>query len=408
MLTVNEALKLVIENAAPLPVVDCPLERALGRTLAEEIAADADQPPFDKALVDGYAARLADLEGLPRRLKVGETILAGQTPSRPLGEGETAEITTGAPLPPGAEVVVMHERTTRFGDEIEVEDQEIRPDLNRLRRGEVYKKGERLLDPGPRLAPWRLGLLAAVGRSSVRVVDRPTVAVVPTGDELVDFHQTPGPGQIRNSNAAMLAGLVADHGAEPWTSPILPDEPKALRRGLREALDRDVALIIGGVSAGQKDLVPNMLQELGARQVFHKIRIRPGKPLWFGIGPHREGRPPALIFGLPGNPLSGLVNFLVFVRPALDILKGRPGETPGPIPARLGRRHHHRGFFRVHLPARIVQDTPAPGAPPTIVPLDSRGSADLYAAALADGFLVLPEEERTFEAGEIVDFLPLG
>lgn len=407
MLTVNEALKLVLENAAPLPVVDCPLGRALDRTLAEEILADADQPPFDKALVDGYAVRLADLENLPRRLKVGETILAGQTPQRPLAEGEAAAITTGAPLPPGAEVVVMHEKTTDFGDEIEVEAQEVRPDLNRLQRGEVYKKGERLLEAGPRLAPWRLGLLAAVGRSTVRVVDRPTVAVVPTGDELVDFDQTPGPGQIRNSNAAMLVGMVAEQGADPWSSPILPDEPEALREGLREALKRDVALIIGGVSAGQKDLVPNMLESLGARQVFHKIRIRPGKPLWFGIGPPREGRPPALIFGLPGNPLSGLVNFLVFVRPALDILKGRPGETPGPIPARLGRRHHHRGYFRIHLPARIVRDTPAPGAPPTVVPLDSRGSADLYAAALADGFLVFPEEERTFEPGEIVDFLPL-
>jgi len=408
MLTVKEALELVLKHAAPLPIVDCPLESALDRTLAEEIEADADQPPFDKALVDGYAVRLADMARLPRRLKVGETILAGQTPRRPLGEGEAAEITTGAPLPPGADVVIMHERTTGFGDEIEIEDQEVRPDMNRLQRGEVYKRGDRLLSAGPRLAPWRLGLLAAVGRASVRVVDRPKVAVVPTGDELVDFHQTPGPGQIRNSNATMLAGLAADHGAETWTSPILPDEPEALAQGLRAALEHDVALVIGGVSAGQKDLVPNMLRTLGAREVFHKIRIRPGKPLWFGLGPPREGRPPALIFGLPGNPLSGLVNFLVFVRPALDVLKGRPGETPGPIAARLGRRHHHRGFFRVHLPARILRDDPSSDGLPTIVPLDSRGSADLRAAALADGFLVLPEDEATLEAGAIVEFLPLS
>jgi molybdopterin molybdotransferase len=311
---------------------------------------------------------------------------------------------TGAPLPPDADGVVMVEKTDRDGDAVVIRPQPIAPGMNRMPRGRVYRAGDRLTPAGVDLTPVRLGLLAAAGAATVRVFDAPRVAIVPTGDELVDFRETPGPGRIRNSNAPMLAALAAGRGSEAWTSPILPDEADALRDGFREALRRDVVLAIGGVSAGQRDLAPEVFRSLGLREVFHKVRIRPGKPLWFGVGPDRDGRPPALVFGLPGNPLSGLVNFLNFVAPALDVLQGRPSRGPAITPALAASRLERRADLDVFLPARVVE----PSRPAVVEPLESQGSADMAAVADADGFLILPAGDGAIEPGEIVGFLPLG
>lgn len=406
MIAMNEAFALVLEQVKPLPAVDCDLESALGSWLASDVLADADQPPFDKALVDGYAVRSGDLAIPPLRLELGETILAGRTPGRPLGEREAATITTGAPLPLGADAVIMHERTRRVGNAIEIEHHEIVPGLNRLSRGEVYRAGVRLFEAGRRINPAVLGTLAAVGAARVRVIPRPRVAIVPTGDELVDFRQEPGPGRIRNSNAIMLRGLVEGLTAEAWTSPILADDDEVLRSGLEKALDYDVVLVMGGVSAGQKDLVPQTLESLDVRPIFHKIRIKPGKPLWFGVGSPSGDRPGPLVFGLPGNPLSVLVNFLVFVRPALRVLAGGSAEADDRMDVRLASTLSHRNSLTTHLPARIVGPL-NPGEPPQVEPVGWSGSADLLSAAAADGFLVLPEERETYHAGEIVGFLPL-
>lgn len=407
MLRVSEALARVLECAAPLPVVERPLEASLGRWLADDVWADADQPPFDKALVDGFAVRSVDLKILPRRLTLGESILAGQSPTRPLSPGEAAPITTGAPLPCNADAVVMHERTTFDEQMVEIHDQPIQPGMNRLPRGRVYRAGDRLLAGGVELSPARMGLLAAAGAAKVRIVDRPRVAVVPTGDELVDFRETPGPNQIRNSNSVMLSALLDRKGVEHWVSPILPDEPEGLREGLRSALDADLVLAIGGVSAGRKDLVPETFRGLGVREVFHKVRLKPGKPLWFGVGPAREGRPPALVFGLPGNPMSVLVNFLAFVAPALEVLEGRPADGPAIIPAYSSGPIEHRSDLETYLPARIVDRSPGAAAP-TVELLEWGGSADMATVVRADGFLVLPDHAASIGPGEIVGFLPLG
>ncbi len=408
MLTVGEALARVLGEVRPLPTVERPLEKALGLRLAVDVWADADQPPFDKALMDGYAVRASDLAELPRRLLLGETIAAGGLPSRPLGPGEAAVIMTGAPLPPGADAVVMVEKTARDGDGVAIRPQPIKPGMNLMPRGGIYRGGARLMTGGVDLTPARLGLLAAVGATAIRVYDVPKVAIVPTGDELVDFHETPGPGQIRNSNAPMLAALTAGKGAEPWVSPILVDEPDALRAGLAEALKRDLVLAVGGVSAGQWDLVPETLRSLGVRQVFHKIRIRPGKPLWFGVGPDRDDdRPPALVFGLPGNPLSGLVNFLYFAAPALDAMQGRPATGPAFVPARAARRFNRNATLNVFQAARVVEPREA-SRPAAVEPLENRGSSDLAAIVDADGFVEVPSGDGAIEPGEIVGFLPLG
>jgi molybdopterin molybdotransferase len=407
MLTVDEALALVLDRADALPPSAQSLLAALGCTLAEDVAADADQPPFDKALVDGYALRASDIAAGDRRLAIGETILAGQTPARPLGPREAVVIMTGAPLPEGADAVVMHEHNPMADGTVQVQEPDVRPGRNRLVRGQVHRAGDVLLHRGTVLGPAHLGLLASVGRPSVRVVPRPRVAIVPTGDELVEPDQVPGPGQIRNSNGVMLEASCLAQGVHVQALPIARDESQALRRILKQGLEFDVLLVTGGVSAGQRDLVPGVLEELGVGRIFHKVRLKPGKPLWFGVGPARDGRPGLLVFGLPGNPVSGLVSFLLFVRPALERLSGRAGDTREPVKACLAQEFVHRGDRPTYHPARWVRRSGDSTAAGTIEPLAWSGSADLLGVARADGLAVFPAGDRVFREGEIVSFLPL-
>jgi molybdopterin molybdotransferase len=407
MLTVEEALALVIEQAKPLPPVDHALRDCRGCRLDEDVAADADQPPFTKSLVDGYAVRSDDLAGHDKRLKLGETILAGQMPTRPLEPGEAAAIMTGAPLPARADAVVMLEQTRTKAGEIEFEPGEVRSGSNVLERGRICRAGERILSAGALLGPASLGLLASVGRSRVRVVPRPRLAIVPTGDELVELDCVPGPGQIRNSNAVMLEALAIEHAAAAWVSPIAPDEPEELGRILKEGLAFDVLVVTGGVSAGQRDLVPAALEALGVQNIFHKIRLKPGKPLWFGVGPKRGSGGGTLVFGLPGNPVSGLVGFLLFIRPALHVLAGHPLAPLELEQVSLGKRFVHRGDRPTYHPARRVEPPADRAQSRVIETMDWAGSADLVGLAGADGFAVFPAGDRVFDPGEIVRFLPL-
>jgi molybdopterin molybdotransferase len=371
------------------------------------VSADLDLPPFDKALVDGYAVRSEDLgpAGDNRRLTIGEEITAGRTPSRPLGPREAASIMTGAPLPPGADAVVMIEQTRRSGNVVLVDDPAVTPGKNRLVRGREMRAGEVVLRRGERLNAPRMGVLASVGRTEVRVIPPARVAIVPTGDELVEPGQVPGPGQIRNSNAAMLQALAIHAGAGAEVRAIAPDDPTRLRSALHRGLDFDVLLITGGVSAGNRDLVPETLEGLGVERVFHKVRLKPGKPLWFGVGPARGLTPGPLVFGLPGNPVSGIVGFLLFVRPALDLLAGRESSAEEPPGYPLARPFPHRGDRPTYHPARLLA---AADGRPAVALLDWAGSADLKTVARADGFAIFDAGDRMYREGEIVGFLPLG
>jgi molybdopterin molybdotransferase len=409
MLTVEEALAQVMQEVKPLPPVELALLDCRDLLLAEDVAADADQPPFDKSLVDGYAVRVADLNSSDRRLKIGETILAGQMPSHGLVPGQAAVIMTGAPLPADADAVVMREHTRIMHEELFVDDGAVRAGQNILRRGQVYRQQDILLQSGNLLNPSSLGLLASVGRSRVSVIPKPTLAILPTGDELVEPALAPGPGQIRNSNAVMLEARACGRTALARAFPIAPDETRELHRVLQACLAFDVALISGGVSAGQRDLVPAALEQSAVRRVFHKVRIRPGKPLWFGVGPPRGKQPGTLVFGLPGNPASSLVGFLVFVEPALRVLAGRPDQVPGELSVRLACEFFHRGDNATYRPARWVvpPSSTGPSAPGVIEIPDWAGSADLLSLARADGFAILEPGDRLFQAGEIVRFLPL-
>jgi molybdopterin molybdotransferase len=406
MLTIKEALDAVLQHARPVPATRELTVQALHCVLAEDVAADIDLPPFDKALVDGYAVRSTDLEGSDRWLSAGEVITAGQTPSRGLGCREAAVIMTGAPIPAGSDAVVMYERTERSPVGILVEEPVVRPGQNILPRGREVRAGDVVVEHGSIITPAWVGVLASVGRSHVKVL-RPRVAILPTGDELVEPEETPGPGQIRNSNALMLQALTIEEGADPETLPVAPDEPAQLRAALERGLAADLLIITGGVSAGQLDLVPAMLEAIGVRRVFHKVRLKPGKPLWFGVGPPRAESAGTLVFGLPGNPVSGLVGFLLFIKQALAVMSGKPARGRKMLEARLTRGFTHRGDRPTYHPARLVEDFDGHSGGLFLETLDWSGSADLLTVARADGFAEFSAGDREYAPGEIVGFLPM-
>jgi molybdopterin molybdotransferase len=400
MLTVDQAIEAILGRCSPLPARPTPLLDALGLILDEAILADIDLPPFDKSLVDGYAVCSTDLpESKEYRLEVVEEIAAGQVPAHPLRSGESSRIMTGAPLPSGADAVVMVEKSRLEGSTVCLSGP-IAPGLSRLTRAREMKAGEVLLNPGHRIDPTSLGLIASAGRIEVSAIPRPTVSILPTGDELVPLDQLPRAGQIRNTNGPMLVGLARTWGCSVVREmPIAQDDRDRLRDSLAKALEgTDFLLVSGGVSAGTKDLVPSTLIELGIEPVFHKVNVKPGKPLWFGVGPSRGSRPGILVFGLPGNPVSGVVSFLLFVRPALEALSGHLPKRTQLASIPLGRSFAHRGDRPTYHPSRLENGQ--------LIPLDWGGSADLRTVALADGFAAFPAGDRTFELGEPIAFLP--
>ena len=408
MLTVAEALRAVLTHARPLPSERVELLSAIGSTLDEDVVADLDLPPFDKALVDGFAVRSADFAGSePVGLDVVDEILAGGTPNRRIEAGQAAAIMTGAPLPDGADAVVMVEKTRRDGDRVVISGI-VASGQNRLLRGREMRSGEIVLPRGVVLGPGKLGVAASVGAARLLVRPKPTVAIVATGDELVTIDRTPGPGQIRNSNTVLLAALTELDGGSSRPMPIAPDRPESLREAFGRCLfdeGVDVLLVSGGVSAGRRDLVPEALESIGVGCLFHKVQVKPGKPLWFGVGPDREGRPPALVFGLPGNPVSGLVGFLLFVRPALRRLQGIATEAEPPILLALATDYDHDDDRDVYRPARLVDGLDGSSQ---VEPLGWAGSSDLRAAASADGFAIFPAGVRIYVRGDRVGFLSIS
>ncbi|HZZ78890.1 MAG TPA: gephyrin-like molybdotransferase Glp [Gemmataceae bacterium] len=406
MLTVAQALEMVLQNVRPLPAATATLgPDALGLVLAEDIASDLDLPPFDKAMMDGFALRASDLRDGRTELTIIEEIPAGKTPTRTVAAGQASRIMTGAPMPGGADAVVMIERCEIAGQSVRVNEPRPASGMNVLPRGREMRVGETVLRAGTRIRPQELGLLAAVGRTSAKVQPRPSVAILPTGDELVDPSQQPGPGQIRNSNGPMLVGQAARAGATPRFLGIARDEIGHLRSLIAKGLRSDVLLLSGGVSAGKLDLVPGVLAELGVKPLFHKISMKPGKPLLFGVcSPHppplsQEERG-ALVFGLPGNPVASLVCFEVFVRSALRVMRGLP---PGPsqVSATLTKDLPYRTDRTLYYPVRLSHSDAGFSAEP----LAWFGSPDLRGTMSANAFAVLPEGECTVRPGERIAVL---
>ena len=409
MLTVQQALGAVLKETQPLVPVCVDLAEALGLVTAEEAVADVDSPPFDKALMDGFAVRSADLASGEARLRIVEEITAGMTPSKPVTGGCTIRIMTGAPLPDGADAVIKIEdaRIDADGRFVAIRTAPVEPGRHLLKRGASLKKGERVLAAGRLLRPQELGALAEVGRHRLLVRPRPSVAVLATGDELVPIDGKPGPGQIRNSNETMLSAQTVRAGGVPVGLGIARDNRAELRERIQAGLCSDVLLLSGGVSEGTHDLVPSELASIGVRNVFHKVNIRPGKPLWFGIWNRAgsvsdtAGGDLTYVFGLPGNPVSSLVCFELFVRSCLRRLMGLEPAEPQPIPARLAAEHVARGERPTYNPARVTWDRNGL----TVEPVRWHGSSDLQATVDANAMAVFPGGDATYSAGEAVDVI---
>jgi molybdopterin molybdotransferase len=376
-----------------------PLLDVRGRVLARDVNADRDYPPFDRSTRDGYAVRSADLNALPVTLNcIGEARAgrpyAGTVENQPRA---CVEIMTGAPVPAGTDAVVMLEHVRAAGRSIEML-RPVGPYENVVRQGSEAPAGSVVLPRGRRLQAGDMGLLASLGLTSVEVFRRPTVSILPTGDEIVPVDRSPQWFQIRNSNAITLAAAVSAAGGIPRILEIAPDDRGSLRRLVEQALESDLVILSGGVSAGKYDFVERVLAELGAEFYFQSVAIRPGKPLVFGRVRDR------FFFGLPGNPVSTFVTFNVFARPALAVLEGAEFEEPIFTRARIGRSFRQNTGLTTFMPARLERRD----CDPVVNLVGWQGSGDLVGLASANCFLVVHSDQTELLEGDWVDVWSVG
>jgi len=376
------------------------LSDALGRVLAEPVRADRDFPPFPRATRDGYAVHAEDIKTIPALLHVVGQIKAGASFDRTIKHGQAVEIMTGAAVPQGADAVVMVEYTKRKGQQVEIL-RSATPGENIVPQGSEARAGHELLSTGTRLGFAQIAVAAAVGKTKLSVFKKPSVAILATGDELVEVAATPGPHQIRNSNSYSLAAQVIQAGGEPVRMPIAPDETSTLAELIREALGADLLLLSGGVSMGQFDLVEQVLVELGATFFFTGAEIQPGRPVVFGKAPSGKSKTLVPFFGLPGNPVSTMVTFDLFARPVLQALGGALPVRLPTAKARLAREIKTRTGLTRFLPALLrggLYD-------PEVEVVRWQGSGDISAAARANCYVIIPPDRELMAAGEMVSIL---
>lgn len=436
VLSFEQAQKCVLDycrQITPPPTEEVSLLAAFGRVLGEPVLADRNFPPFPRSTRDGYAVRSADVATAPATLKVVGQVKAGGSFDRAVGPGEAVEIMTGAAVPEGADTVVMVEHTSPHeitnGKEVEVQRS---PSFgeNIVPAGAEARRGQQILPQGLRLDSPQIAMAAAAGSTKLRVYPLPHVAILATGDELVDLSRKPGPFQIRNSNSYSLAAQVLARGGEPMRLPVAPDEPRKLATLIQTGLSADMLLISGGVSMGKFDLVEPVLKRIGAEFFFTGAMIQPGRPVVFGQiafsgtrngsgnGSAKARRPldrgrmdngkgklhsrrKIPFFGLPGNPISAMVCFELFARPVLDALGG---ATPGRLPsakARLRKPIKTKTGLTRFLPAILEGGLEDPEV--EIVPW--QGSGDLLASARANCYLVVAPDRESIAAGEMVSIL---
>jgi molybdopterin molybdotransferase len=398
MINYEEARALALSALKTRPPESVLLAEALGRTLARDIKARENIPPFNKATMDGYALRAEDIRAAGKdaavELEVLEDLPAGRVSRKSVGRGQAVRIMTGAPLPKGADAVVMVEDTEKSGGRVKVR-REVKPGINIGQAGEDLKKSELVLERGAVIGPAETGLLAAAGLALIPVVRRPKLAVIATGDEIVEPGERKAAGQIRNSNGPALLALALRTGADAKYLGIARDRSSSLRAKLARAKGADILVLTGGVSVGDYDLVRDELRTAGVKPIFWQVRIKPGKPVFFG----RRGS--QLVFGLPGNPASAMVTFLIFVQPAIERLLGR--TNPGPRGGRAvltedvvlkpGRTQFLRGVLDAEGPVL------------TVAPYPDQKSGVLRSMVRSQVLIVVPADVKRLEKGRDVEIL---
>jgi molybdopterin molybdotransferase len=381
---------------------------AAGRVLADSLLADRDLPPFPRSTRDGYAVRSADLHEVPTMLDVIGEVRAGEKPEQipaSIGKGQAVSIMTGAPVPAGGDAVVMVEYTSQRGRQVEVSRSVVSGE-NVVPQGAEASHGALLVERGSRLTEATVALAASVGKSKLQVYRRPRVAVLTTGDEIVDVDTVPGPTQIRNSNTYSLAVQIRRAGGDPVLLPIAPDEPGALLRLIEQGLTADLLLMTGGVSMGRYDLVEQVLAELHAEFFFTGAKIQPGRPVVFGES--REGKygagalarekPATYFLGLPGNPVSTMVTFELFARPMLEALAGMSPRKLVFVYAKLKSEIRVKPGLKRFLPATLSGEFEQSEV--ALVPW--QGSGDIAATARANCYVVIPPDRERIPPGEFV------
>lgn len=406
MLSFEEARRKVTEIVsglnAPIETEALALGDALGSVLAQPVHADRDYPPFDRATRDGFAVRAEDLGQRGGELALVGEIRAGQGFDGAIARGECVQIMTGAAVPASANAVVMIEysRAEQRGAKTVVQfDRGATAGQNVVRRGSEAKNGQLLMKPGQRLGYSELALCGQVGQTKVTVTARPRIAILSTGDEVVSADAKPGPLEIRNGNSISLAAQVRLAGGEPIALGNAPDRATELRAAIEEGLKVDALVISGGVSAGKYDLVEQVLADLGAQIYFDGVAIRPGRPAVFGVCRKKP------VFGLPGNPVSTMVTFELFLLPTLDILSGANVRPLAVLRAKLAAPNSQKSELTHFLPARLEWPDGATGDP-VVRELEWRGSGDIVALAESNCFLVVPQGKLEWRAGEWIGVLP--
>lgn len=386
MITLEEAISTVLEHARPLPPESVRVEESVGRTLAVDVRSALDMPPFDKSAVDGYAVRAAGVRP-GARLRCLGLVQAGEVFKKKVLPGTCVKIMTGAPVPAGADAVAMVEDTSERGGLVEF-TAGIRKGANIALRAEDIKKGQLILKRGTTIRISQVAALAAAGHGAVRCGALPSVALVNTGGEIVPAGARRGPVQIYNSNGPMLAALLRSDGISA-VPVIARDDAARLKAALAKALEADIVLISGGVSMGDYDLVPGILKSLGVKKVFHKVRVRPGKPMFFGV----KGR--RLVFGIPGNPVANFLAYLAYIGPAIRKMSGRTDCAPAFLDGACAAP------FDPRTPRRaMVLSTVGAKAEFSLAEVANNGSADILALAAANGFTMVKENGSIKKGGK--------
>ncbi|HET6158518.1 MAG TPA: gephyrin-like molybdotransferase Glp [Dongiaceae bacterium] len=399
MLSVEEAIQRIERSFSPLGAELVSLDQALGRVLAEPLEARLTQPPADVSAMDGYAVRNDDVETLPARLKITQRIAAGQQPSGAIGAGEAARIFTGAQVPPGADTIVIQENCDEADGQVTVREGNRRLGQHIRKAGLDFATGDIALHSGRRLTARDVSLAAAMNRPWLKVTRRPRIALLSTGDELVNPGDPVGPAQIIGSNGIGLAALVRAFGGEPVNLGIARDTLEDLDRAIEAALGFDALVTSGGTSVGEHDLVQTALAKRGMQLDFWKIAMRPGKPLMFGtLGTLR-------VLGLPGNPVSTIVTALLFLKPAIDRMLGLSGVDPARQVALLGKDMPANDTRQDYVRARLVTNADGQRVATPFAPQDS---SMLSLIARADCLIVRKPNAPAAKAGDIIDVIPLS
>jgi len=404
ILSFDAAMAVVLEQAARAThgeIETVALANALGRVLAADVVSDRDQPPFNRSTRDGFAVRAQELM-TGEWLTVSGQVAAGQLWQQALEAKSAVEIMTGAPVPAEADAVVMLEHVEQADGRIRLmPERTLAAGDNVVPRGSEARENDVLLTTGTVIGPATIALAAACGAAQLVVYAKPVVAVLATGDELVDVLETPGPSQIRNSNSYGVGAQVTAAGATARVLPIAKDNMASLTASIAEARKADLMLLSGGVSMGEYDLVEDVLRAMGAEFVFTGVMMQPGKPLVFGWLPESDGRPSVPFFGLPGNPVSTQVTFACFVEPLLRALRGAKAEAPRFVLARLAHDVDGRPALTRLLPASLTSSR----ADAVVRLVAWQGSGDLAANARANCYAVLPQGVERFREGEIITVL---